>query len=103
MPLDNWWKRRRRLRVDDVSKQLLGIDPASAQGEDALQAQRFKVGVFIRECIDGGFDPMTMIEMLVTGAAWLGDNYGVTRQQMAKAIVDVEMKRDRQLIFNPNH
>ncbi len=98
----SWWENRRRLRVDSVSKQLLGDDPRTQVGSDALAAQQFRVGVFVRECYDGGFDPISLIQNLMVGAVFVADNHGVSRDQLIKLIPMIELKKERQLVFDPS-
>lgn len=101
MGISEWWKQRRRLRVDDASKQTLGVDPKTQGGADAIAAQQFNVGVFVRQCFDAGYEPITLIQTLLVGAVWLADNVGVSREQLAKVVYAVELKSDRQLIWMP--
>lgn len=92
--------RRRRLHMDDATRAITGADLRST-GADAAQSQRFIVGNFIRQLHDAGYDRMILIEMLLAGAAFLGDNYGVSREQMAKVITSIKLSEDRSLIWTP--
>ena len=90
---------RRRDNMDASRKIITGNDPRLATSEDARQAQRFKIAEFVRQAYDGGYDPMVLVEMLLAGAAFVGDNYGVSRQQMAKVICEMRLADERQLIY----
>lgn len=92
---------RRRIHMDDARKLITGSDPRMSQGADAEQAMRFTIANFVRECYDAGMNPMVMIEMLLAGAAFIGDNSGVSRQQMQKVIGEIALGPDRQLVFAP--
>jgi hypothetical protein len=39
--------------------------------------------------------------MLLAGAAYIGDNHGVSREQMAKVIVAIALNQNRQLVWTP--
>lgn len=92
---------RRRVHMDDARRVITGSDPRMAHSEDARQAMRFQIAEFVRQCWDAGYDPMVMIEMLLAGAAYLGDNVGVSRQQMQKVIGEIQLGQERQLIYTP--
>ena len=97
----SWWERRRRLRVDETSKQLLGPDTLKPAGADDLASQQFQVGVFVRQCVDAGFDQLSLLQNLLVVSVWLADQIGVSREQIAKTVHAIEMTRDRQLIYKP--
>lgn len=101
-PLSNWFQQQRRLRVDDTIRALQGEDPRKSAGADALAAQQFTVGMAVRSWYDANFDPVSLIQNLLVGACFIADNHGVSREQLAKLIMMVELKSDRQLIYNPN-
>lgn len=100
--MSNWWNRRRRLRVDDTSKLLLGPDVLKPAGADDLAAQQYQVGIAIRGWYDAGYNHIGLIQNLLVGACFVADNTGVSREQLAKLIVMVEMKKERQLIYKPD-
>ena len=95
--------RRRRIIQDDATRQIdpAGDNPRASQAEDDLAAQRFQIASVVRQMHDAGYHPLTMIEMLLAGAAFLGDNYGVSRQQMQRVIGEVTLGADRSLIWTP--
>lgn len=93
--------KRRRIHMDHATRVVTGIDPRTSGSEDARQAQRGQIAEVVRSMHDAGYDPMLMIEMLLAGAAYLGDNYGVSRDQMAKVIVQISLSDTRQLIYTP--
>lgn len=92
---------RRRLAMDGASKIITSIDSRKASSTDDQQSQRFKIANQIRTFYDAGFDPMIIIEMLLAGAAFVGDNHGVSRSQMQKVLGEVSIGADRQLIYTP--
>jgi hypothetical protein len=94
--------RRRRIHMDRATHAVLGVDPRTSGSEDARQAQRFQIADVVRQLHDAGYDRMLMIEMLLAGAAFIGDNYGVSREQMAKVIVQISLADSRQLIIAPD-
>jgi hypothetical protein len=93
--------RRRRVHMDDATRQITGADPRKAHGEDAKQSQRFQIANFVRQVYDAGYDPLVIIEMLLSGAVFIGDNTGVSRQQMAKVVVELAINENRSLIWTP--
>ena len=90
---------RRRL-LDQARTTLVGGDQNRASSADR-QAQRAQIAEFVRTLIDGKFDPMVVIEMLIGGLAFLGDNHGVSREQMADALREVAIAKDRTFIYTP--
>lgn len=94
--------RRRRIHMDDAARVVTGTDPRLAHSEDARQTMRYQIANFVRQIYDAGYDPLVIIEMLLSGAAFVGDNHGVSRQQMAKVIVELAVRGDRSLIWVPS-
>lgn len=84
--------------MDDAKRMVLG-ETGNTSGEDEKQAQRFKLAEFVRQAYDAGFDRMIMVEMLLAGACFIGDNHGVSRQQMAKVVEAISLGENRQLIY----
>lgn len=91
--------RRRRVHMDDARRMVTGVDVSKSASEDDKQAQRFKLAEVHRQFYDAGFDPLVMIEMMLAGACFFGDNHGVSRQQMAKIIEAIDIGQNRQLIY----
>lgn len=93
--------KRRRAAMDHASKIVTGIDVKRDSGADALAAQRFVLANFHRQCFDSGFDPMTMIECLLAGAAFFADNHNVSREMLAAFVTKVALQGGRELVFKP--
>jgi hypothetical protein len=91
----------RRVFVDDATKQVTGEDVRLKGSADEQAAQRYQVAEFIKSIHDAGYNPLIIIEMMLAGAAFLGDNYGVSRQQMATVIVEIALSDQRTLIWTP--
>lgn len=94
--------RRRRVHMDDARALVTGFDPRKAHGEDEKQSMRFTIAEFTRRIYDAGYDPLVIIEMYLAGAAFVGDNSGVSRGQMQKVIGEIALNTDRQLIYTGN-
>lgn len=92
---------RRRIHQDAMTAEVTGVDPRKSSEGDARAAQRRTIAEMVRQLVDGGFDPMLIIEMFLAGAAFLGDNHGVSRQQLANWITEVRMADGRQLVYVP--
>ncbi len=75
----------RNQRKNLIADQKLVLVGEAARERD-MDDQRFAVAAFVRECYDRGFDPVTLAQSLLVGAAWLGDNTGISRAAMAKVI-----------------
>lgn len=73
----------------------------SLDGEKA--AQRQKVMEFFREIFDAGWDRMTIIETLLGGAAFFGDNLGVSRERMCQFLAKLSLDESgsKPLIYSP--
>ncbi len=63
--------------------------------------QKAKIGEFFRSVIDGGFDPLTVIEMMIAGTAYFADQYGVGRVQCAEMLQAVKLSDERSMIWTP--
>lgn len=80
---DNRWLNDRRLLIDSQNKNILGQQRVS---DEDLKQQRFKIATFVMQCHDAGFDVVTMIQQLMAGAVWLGDQASISREQLATAV-----------------
>lgn len=88
--------------ADKVYQEIIGDNPHATTTSGERQAMRKKIGEMVRGIIlDRGMDPFVTIEMLIAGCAFLGDNYGVSRDQMCRALSSVSMRDDRTLIVKP--
>jgi len=96
--LTAWWRDRRLQRVARTSKHLLGQNAGGADEE----AQQYNVGVFVRACFDGGYDPEVLCRSLMVGAIWIADNINIPRAKLIEMVGLVEMKKERQLIYTPD-
>jgi len=92
---------RRRREMDRARQIITGDNPRASTSEDAKQAQRRNVAEMVRRFYDAGYDPMVLVEMLLAGAAFIGDNHGVGRGQMAKVLHELNLSPDRELIYTP--
>lgn len=100
--MSRWFDRKMaKIRVDNAVKHVIGDDPARKGGEDALQAQRFNIASAVRQWFDGGYEPLELIRMLLSGACFVADNVGVTREQLVEVIRAAGPMKDAQLIFKP--
>jgi hypothetical protein len=100
---DDAGESRRRDNAAAAWAEITGEDPRRGTATMDLHDQRMFVGNIVRQLVDKGFSPYVVIEMLIAGAAFLGDNFGVSRALMAKAIVDVDVQPDRpSLILDPS-
>lgn len=93
--------KRRRLLVDASVKHVIGGDASRQAGADALNAQSFKIATFVKQSFDAGFEPANMIRMLLSGACFIADNCGVSRDQLVQAIRMSQAPADAQLIYKP--
>lgn len=91
----------RQLNAAAARADIVGEDPNKEAESRDKQAQRFAVAQMIGMLLQKGFAPSVLIEMMISGAAWVGDNYGVSREQMCKALAEVRMSGDRSLIWTP--
>lgn len=94
-------KNIRRALLDGVQRDVTGINPNVRTADADRQAQRAQLAEFFRSIYSAGYDPMVVIEMCVAGAAFFGDNFGVSREQIATCVREVQISRERQLIYTP--
>lgn len=87
-------------QASSVFAQLMGVESEINRRQDLMQQRQYVAGL-LRQLLDKGFSPEVLIEMFIAGAAFLGDNIGVSRAQMADAIKDLQLSPDRQLIYTP--
>lgn len=95
-------EKKRRIRVDEAVKHVIGDSNRVGTGSDAERAQSFVIAKFVRECFDAGFEPLNMIRMLCAGACFLADNSGVSREQLVEVIRAAKLMPGRELIFDPS-
>ena len=91
----------RKLAADAARMDITGEDPNKDPLSRDRQAQRQAVAGIVRQLLEKGYDPMVIIEMYIAGAAWLADQVGVSRGQLAHAIKEVQLSGDRSLIWTP--
>lgn len=93
---------KNRGEADRVQIEIAGEDPSRSGVSRDRQDQRVLVAEIMRQLLDRGMDRLVLIEAFIAGAAWLGDQEGVSREQMARALVQVSMAEGRSLIFQPS-
>lgn len=99
---DDWFKNRLAAeRAAAARKEVEGVNPLLKSADADLQEQRLAVGFAVRRWFDGGMDPETLVQSLLVGAVWLGDNLGISRDALVEVIRRTELKRERELIFKP--
>lgn len=84
-----------------AQRAIVGEDPMKRSHIADRQQQRELVAEIVTNLLKGGMAPEVLIEMLIAGAAWLGDNFGVSRQQMGDFLRDVKLGAERSLIWTP--
>lgn len=94
-------KERNRQFAAEAFATIAGKDPREDSASMSLQEQRVWIAERVREILDKGFSPYVLIEMLIGGLAFLGDNFGVSREQMARAIVQLALE-NRTLVYRPD-
>lgn len=82
---------RRAENAAEAWKSITGEDPRRGTESMSVLDQRRFVAERVREIVDKGFSPYVVIEMLIAGAAFLGDNFGVSRERMAHALATVRV------------
>lgn len=101
MAINEWWKRQRAERSAEAHKLITGVDPRTMRPRMDEHDVLMQVATMIRELFDGGADPILLIQAYMTGAVWLADNSGISREQLVQLVQAIELKRDRSLIFKP--
>lgn len=93
--------RKRLAEVMRQTKLITTIDEQRTSSGADLTAQSAAIANQIRLWIDGGYDPVNLIRMLLCGAVFIGDNYRVSRNQMAQVCLQAKLPADASLIFKP--
>lgn len=101
MGISEWWKKQRAQVSADAHKTITGIDPRTSAPALEEHAVLVEVASMVRQLFDAGADPIVLIQAYMTGAVWLADNVGISREQLVQLVKAIELKRDRQLIWTP--
>lgn len=92
---------KRKVLVDAASAHIIGAAESRQSGADAIRAQSFQIATAVKQWFDGGYEPANMIRMLLSGACFLADNCGVSREQLIKVITMATAPSDAELIWKP--
>jgi hypothetical protein len=101
MGINEWWKQKRAAVSADAHKLITGVDPRTSRPLMDEHDVLMQIATMVRELFDGGADPILLIQAYMTGAVWLADNSGISREQLVQLVQAIELKRDRSLIFQP--
>ena len=101
MPISEWWKQKRAERSREAHKLITGVDPLTQRPLMDEHDVLMQVAAMVRQLFDSGADPILLIQAYMTGAIWLADNNGISRDQLCQLVRAVELKSDRSLIFKP--
>lgn len=100
--MDDRTRRRNFANAFDATSQITGEDANKVIHARDMQDQRNYLAAVLRELLGKGFSPLLLIEMFLAGAAFLGDNFGVSRGQMAEKLKQVSLGEDRSIIVTPS-
>lgn len=101
--MDDRTRRRNFANAFDATSQITGEDVSKIVEARDLQDQRNYLAAVLRDLLGKGFSPMLLIEMFLAGAAFLGDNFGVSRGQMSEKLKQVTIGEDRTIIVTPSN
>lgn len=75
-------------RAADAWREIVGLDPRLSTSEAELAAQRDVVARIVYDLVTNrGFEPITMVQSLIAGAAYLAEQSGVGRDRLKETMV----------------